>query len=125
MELFIAWLVCSGVVAYIASSRGRLPFDYFLLSALLSPLVGLIILLTKANLTAEARMARLRRDEHDRQIEALRSVQNAGAGAESSRVDSTASAPLVADELEKLARLRDNGVLSSEEFQARKELLLK
>ncbi len=124
MELFLGWLIFSGVVAYIASSRGRLALDYFLLSALLSPLVGLIVLITKSNLVEEARKTRIRREDQDQHIEALKSAQTLGASVEASG-QRTGSSQLVADELEKLANLRDKGVLSEEEFQARKSLLLK
>ncbi|MBT9476371.1 SHOCT domain-containing protein [Polaromonas sp.] len=109
----LRWVSCS------------LAFDYFLLSALLSPLVGLIVLLTKSNLAEEARKTRLRREDQDRQIEALKSVQNPGPVVQAAAVELPGSSHLVADELEKLANLRDKGVLSDEEFQARKSLLLK
>lgn len=125
MGFFFGWLIFSGVVAYIASSRGRLAFDYFLLSVLLSPLVGLVILLTKPNLVEESKKTRLRREEQERQIEALRSAQGPGAQDDALRLDPAASGRLVADELEKLANLLAKGVLTAEEFQARKALLLK
>lgn len=124
MELFIGWIILSGVVAYIASSRGRLALDYFLISALLSPLIGLIILLTKSNLAEEMRRTRIRREDQDRHIEELKSAQTLGPPARAAG-ERTDSSPLVADELEKLANLRDRGVLSEEEFQTRKSLLLR
>ena len=123
MELFLGWLILSSVVAYIASSRGRLALDYFLLSVLLSPLVGLIVLLTKSNLTEEAKKARIRREDQDRQIEAFKSAQNIGPSGHAPG-EGTSSSKLVADELEKLANLRDRGVLTEDEFQTRKSLLL-
>jgi hypothetical protein len=45
MEFFLAWLVLAVVVGIVASNRGRSGFGYFLLSLILSPLIGLIILL--------------------------------------------------------------------------------
>lgn len=125
MGFFFGWLIFSGVVAYIASSRGRLAFDYFILSALLSPLVGLVILLTKPNLVEEAKKTRLRREEQEQQIEALRVVQSPEAQDDALKLDSAASGRFVADELEKLANLLAKGVLTDEEFRARKTILLK
>lgn len=113
MDFILGWLVLAGVVAYIASTRGRLALDYFLLSAVLSPLVGLVILLTKRNLAEEARKTRLRLEEQERLAEA------------SPKADAAASSRLVADELAKLAELRDKGVLTEDEFQARKVHLLR
>lgn len=43
MELVIIWIVLSFVVAYIATTKARSGFGFFLLSALLSPLIGLIV----------------------------------------------------------------------------------
>lgn len=45
MEIFLGWLVCSIVIGVIASSRGRSGFAWFLIAALLSPLIGLILVL--------------------------------------------------------------------------------
>lgn len=43
MTVFI-WLVLSGLVAGLASGKNRSGFGWFVLSALLSPLIGLIAL---------------------------------------------------------------------------------
>jgi hypothetical protein len=42
MEIFIIWLVLSIIAGVIASNKGRSGFGFFLLAALLSPLVGII-----------------------------------------------------------------------------------
>lgn len=42
MEIFIGWLVFSFVAAAIAAHEGRSAVGYFLLSVLLSPLIGII-----------------------------------------------------------------------------------
>src|ERR1051326_7817810 len=53
MEIFIAWLVFSFVVAIAASARGRSGAGWFLISVVLSPLVGLILVLVLPNLRHE------------------------------------------------------------------------
>lgn len=45
MEFVVGWLVLSVVVGVVASARGRSGFGYFLLAAVLSPLVGLVLAL--------------------------------------------------------------------------------
>lgn len=45
MEILIGWLVLSGIVGLIASGRNRSFIGWTLLSLLLSPLIGLVILL--------------------------------------------------------------------------------
>jgi hypothetical protein len=41
--LLVTWLVLAGVVAYVASQRGRSVVGLFFLSLLLSPLVGFLV----------------------------------------------------------------------------------
>lgn len=43
MEWLLIWLACSVVVAIIAKSRNRSGFGWFLFSVMLSPLLGLIL----------------------------------------------------------------------------------
>lgn len=45
MELVVAWIFLSAIVGFMASSHNRKGLWYFLLSLVLSPLIGLIILL--------------------------------------------------------------------------------
>lgn len=49
MEIFLIWIALSILAGIIASNKGRSAFGFFLLSVLLSPLVGLIAALVAAN----------------------------------------------------------------------------
>jgi uncharacterized membrane protein YeaQ/YmgE (transglycosylase-associated protein family) len=51
--IFIFWLVFSGLVGYLASTKGRSGFGYFLLSAILSPLIGLFAVLILKDINEE------------------------------------------------------------------------
>jgi hypothetical protein len=44
MDLFLVWIVLSIVAGVMASNRGRSGFGWFLISCLLSPLIGLLLL---------------------------------------------------------------------------------
>ena len=53
MEILIFWLAFSIIPAVIANNKGRSGFGFFLLSALLSPLIGIIAaLVAKPNIKA-------------------------------------------------------------------------
>lgn len=45
MEIVLGWLIFAIVVGVVASSRGRSGFGWFLISALLSPLIGFILVM--------------------------------------------------------------------------------
>jgi hypothetical protein len=74
VEIFFLWLVFAIGVGILASSRGRSGFGFFLLSAVLSPLIGLIAVLVTKNLKDEEEKARQRRLEEERQERQLASV---------------------------------------------------
>jgi uncharacterized protein (DUF983 family) len=74
MEFFFFWLLFAAIVGVAASSRGRSGFGWFLLSILISPLLGLILVLVIPNKAARA-VARLASD-------AQAAVQAAQAGVE-------------------------------------------
>ncbi|WP_428086346.1 zinc ribbon domain-containing protein [Candidatus Thioglobus sp.] len=42
MEIFVLWLFLSIIAGVIASNKGRSGFGFFLLSVILSPLIGII-----------------------------------------------------------------------------------
>lgn len=138
MELFtvlVIWGLLSWGVAALADSRGRSGFGFFLLSFFLSPLLGLIVVLVMANLTAEAaKEADRRREEerrefdrkreHEKQLESLRVLAASQASHTPPQGVEPLVKPSVADELTKLAALRDKGVLSPDEFEQQKKQLL-
>ena len=53
MEIFVFWLLLALAVAIAAGSRGRNGFGWFILSVLLSPLIGLILVLVLPNIRQE------------------------------------------------------------------------
>lgn len=61
MDWLIYWIIAAGVVAFIASARGRSGWGFFALSVLLSPLLGLIVLLATPGPKAAAAAAAERR----------------------------------------------------------------
>ena len=82
MEIIFVWLLLAAGIGFLANSRGRSGFGFFLLSAVLSPLLGLIVVLVISNkreeekkeqirIADEERKERLRKEEHERQVEPL------------------------------------------------------
>jgi len=132
MEIIVAWLLLAVGVGLLADSRGRNFFGYFLLSAVLSPLLGLIVVLVSANLKEQEakelqRKAEqeaqdiLRKADHERELESIRAIATAKTSAASITSEPPKS---IAEELMKLASLRDQGVLTPEEFSHQKARLL-
>lgn len=114
MWVLLIWFMLAVAVAFLADSRGRSGIGFLLLSVVFSPLLGLIVVLVMSDLKKEARKAEEQKQEHERQLESIRAIAGAGAGGQ-------ANAPVsLADELQKLAELRDKGVLSEVEFQEQK-----
>lgn len=58
MELFFGWVIFSMVVGFIASSKGRSAFGFFLLAIFLSPIIAGIIVLAVQNNSPAAVAAR-------------------------------------------------------------------
>lgn len=131
---FFIWTLLAAGVSGLASSRGRSGVGFFLLSFLLSPVLGLIVVLVTRNLVEEeAKETARRREEenrefdrkreHEKQLESLRVLSNSQE--RQSATAETRTATSVADELLKLANLREKGVLTIEEFDQQKRALLR
>lgn len=54
MEVFFIWLLFAIGVGAIASKRGRSGFGWFIVSAILSPLIGVILVLIMKDLSPRA-----------------------------------------------------------------------
>ena len=109
--LFIIWLLLAVGVGFLAETRGRSGFGFFLLSAVLSPIVGFLVLVVVRDLAAEARKALVRNDERRNNLTLVRSL------AKTKPVE-------VADEILKLDGLRLKGLLTEKEFETQKAHLL-
>ena len=125
MELFVFLLIWGGLawgIGLLAESRGRSLPGFALLSFFFSPLLALIVVLVMPNLAAraeeDAERERARREEHERQLEQIRALTSQPSNSEGVVSGS------VADELRKLAELRDQGILTDAEFQDQKSALL-
>jgi hypothetical protein len=128
MEIVFVWLVLAGLVGLFANSRGRSGFGFFLLSAVLSPLLGFVIVLVSKDLNEEAqreaqrkmdedRKERERKEEHEKQLAALKVM----AGGSSHQPGAPGS---VAEEIAKLGSLLEKGLLTEEEFRQQKAAVL-
>ena len=124
MEIVFVWLLLAGGVGFLADSRGRSGFGFFLLSTVLSPVLGLIVVLVMSNKIEDEKKEQHRREEHERQVESIRAIATRSDGSASSFASGSSPTRSVADELVKLAELRDKGILSDSEFQAQKAALL-
>lgn len=129
MEWVIVWGLLAWGVAALAAGRGRSFFGFLLLSLLLSPLIGLVVVLVLSDKAKEEANAKIRADdeaskelvrrrEHERQLEALKAITSRNTNAQQTPAVS------VADELEKLAALKDKGLLTQDEFNEQKRNLL-
>lgn len=132
--LLLVWVIFAACIAALADMRGRSPIGYAALSFFLSPVIALIALLVTPNLVAEAEKERVRKEDedrreeerrrqHERELESIKAIANSAAAHPEARpIEVPASS--VADELEKLAALRDKGVLTDTEFSQLKMDLL-
>ncbi len=136
MEIVFGWLMLALLVGLLANSRGRSGFGYFLLSTVLSPLLGVIILLVVPNLALqekqdqqrraeEAERDRQRQREHEKQLAALQALKSSPTPAPASVAPAEAGPVSVAEEIERLGALMEKGLLTREEFDAQKSATLK
>jgi hypothetical protein len=130
---FGAWILLSIGVGAFADSKGRSLAGFLLLSLVISPLLGLVAVALVKNLKEEAAAAAASAREDARRMEELRALTAAARAPSPPPIAMPPTptamptiAPLgsVADELSKLAELRDKGVLSNEEFNEQKTLVL-
>ena len=93
MLFIIAWIIFAAVVGFVAWSRGQSGFGFFLLSLVLSPLIGILfsVLMPAKNSTAQLALS---------------------------------SAVSAADEIQKLADLLQPGLITQNEYDAKKRQLL-
>lgn len=113
MGIAIGWIVFSFVVGIVGKDRKIGFWGAFLVSILLSPLIGLIITLVSKNKEDEAYKKKVLIAQK-RNLEELKKLSETGKTATLS----------VADELEKLRKLRDEKLISEDEFQSLKNKVI-
>ena len=110
MGIFFAWLIGSFIVGFIGSGRKIGFAGAFLFSLILSPIIGLIVALVSKDKDDEAHKEAV--------LDALRNRRDADLPG---WIEPTFS---VADELIKLERLKDNGVITKADYEKQKTRLL-
>jgi len=113
MEIFFGWIIFSFVVGFIGSGRNIGFWGAFFLSLILSPLIGLIITLVSKNKEDE---------EYKKQV--LKVQQNQQKTLERLSGNKEMKPISIADELEKLKRLRDDNIISENEFKSLKNKII-
>jgi len=105
--VFLIWIIGSFVAGAVGSGKRIGFFGAFFLSLILSPLIGIIVAATsKSNDTDEYERAMIEKQKE--QVEGIKSLNKIS----------------VADELSKLKKLFDEGVITEEEFNNQKSKLL-
>jgi len=133
--VLLGWLFLCFLVASLADSRGRSAAAFFFFSLMLSPLLGLAVVMVLSNRAQEEKEEEWRRRneenrefdrkrEHEKQLESLRVLTSMQQQHAPVQTAVSAGPVSLADELEKLAALRERGVLTSDEFDAQKKALL-
>jgi hypothetical protein len=125
MEIIVFWLLLAAGVGLLANSQGRSGLGFFLLSAVLSPLLGLIVVLVTKNPKEQEEKERLSRQEHERQLESIKAIAATSAPSAPHANTSSMSVASAADEIMKLGELRDRGLLTDAEFQSQKVAILR
>ena len=114
MFLFFTWILLSVVAGFIGSDRKIGFWMAFLLSIVLSPLIGIIVAaLSKVEYEEEYEEAILQTQV--KQQETLEKIS------QQSVMQNSFS---VSDEIQKLKELQNQGILTEEEFEAQKKKLL-
>ena len=100
------WFILSIVAGFVAKSIGRSFWKYFFLSLFLSPIVGFIVLLIKGRKTDNKAYHRYE-EAHDTEPINHSTIEYSAA-----------------EEIEKLKGLLDRGIITQDEFEAKKKQLL-
>jgi phosphotransferase system glucose/maltose/N-acetylglucosamine-specific IIC component len=115
MEIFMLFLIFSVVVGVVGSSRKIGFFGAFILSFLLSPIIGLIITLNSKNIEREA---------YEKEILEVQKEQK-NVLEELTKVDDTSTPQSsITDELTKLNKLKENKTITEVEYEKLKDKII-
>ncbi len=114
MEILLLWLIGALIVGAIGSAKTIGFWGAFLLSLLLSPLLGFIIVLFYPSKENQRRAL----EQQQMQTQILQSM----AASQSSSLSGHQRS--IADEIQKLKSLHETGAITDQEFAAQKQKLL-
>jgi len=115
MEIIVGWLGLSFVVGLVGANRRIGFWSALFLSLFLSPLIGFVLTIMSKDLKDEAYKTQLLNTQQNQQY-ALQRLSEAKQNESSVRS--------IADEIEKLKNLRDQNLITEEEFQKLKDQLI-
>lgn len=115
MGIFFGWIIFSLIVGLIGTDRKIGFFGAFLVSLILSPVIGLIITLVSKDLKDEKYKQNILKAQKSQQ-EALEKLSNSKSK-DSSKIS-------ILDELERLKKLKDENLISESEFQTLKDKII-
>lgn len=101
------WVLLSLFIAFLADSRGRIGGAWFCISFITSPIFALIVLLVIKNVKEEETKDRERKEDREFQVKQIEAITKKAS----------------ADELLKLAELREKGMITNAEFESFKSKL--
>jgi phosphate/sulfate permease len=116
MAIFFSWIIFSFVAGAVGAGRKIGFWGALLLSLILSPLVGLIVAFASKSKEAE-KYEKVMLETQQKQQEALENMKN-------QQVVSPATTVSLAEELEKIKNLKENGFISDEEYQKLKDKII-
>jgi uncharacterized membrane protein (DUF106 family) len=111
MGLFFLWIIFSLIVGAVGSNRRIGFWGAFLLSLILSPIIGLIITLISKDKEDDEYKKRMY-ETQNRQEDTLSDLKE------------NINKKSVFEELEKIKKMRDEGILTEDEFQKAKQKIL-
>jgi hypothetical protein len=114
MVIFFGWIIFSFILGFIGSSRTAGFWGTFLVSLILSPLVGFVILLFSKNIQDEEYKANVLKQL---EISKEKSVPVVPKSVQEKNADNL-------KQLEKLFELKEKGIITVEEFDQQKAKLL-
>jgi hypothetical protein len=107
MEIFLLWLAFSFMAAYVAANKGRSGFGFFMLSLVLSPLIGFIAALIAKPIIPTPPIKFKPSEPID-----------------SSSSKSSNLADSSAEKLKALNKLKEDGLITEEEFEQKRAKLI-
>ena len=114
--LVILWIILSYLCGIFAKNKGYSFWTYFLISLIITPIVGFIGVLVSPKNEPEPKNM----EDYNRLINEKNS-----ADMQNKKENDNSAQLFVADEILKLSKLKDEGIITGDEFEVKKKQLLR